>query len=134
MTFSEQFIEVFNFLASQIGIIIDWTSENVVPYMQNFSSRFVRYEIAKSTTWIIIMIIIPLILFVLANMATKEHREADYYSEGILMGLAWIFFGISCVTSLIVISFQVFHIIKAVNIPEQLIIEELLQIKRMLGY
>lgn len=134
MTFSEQFIEVFNFLASQIGIIIDWTSENVVPYMQDFSSRFVRYEIAKSATWIIIMIIIPLILFALAKMATKEHREADYYSEGILMFFAWMFFGISCVTSLIVISSQVFHIIKAVNIPEQLIIEELLQIKRMLGY
>lgn len=134
MTFSEQFIEVFNFLASQIGIIIDWTSENVVPYMQDFSSRFVRYEIAKSATWIIIMIIIPLILFVLAKMATKEHREADYYSEGILMFFAWIFFAIAFIASFIVISFQVFHIIKAVNIPEQLIIEELLQIKRMLGY
>lgn len=134
MTFSEQFIEVFNFLASQIGIIIDWTSENVVPYMQDFSSRFVRYEIAKSATWIIIMIIIPLILFVLAKMATKEHREADYYSEGILMFFAWIFFAIAFIASFIVISFQVFNIIKAVNIPEQLIIEELLQIKRMLGY
>lgn len=134
MTFSEQFIEVFNFLASQIGIIIDWTSENVVPYMQDFSSRFVRYEIAKSATWIIIMIIIPLILFVLAKMATKEHMEADYYSEGILMFFAWIFFAIAFIASFIVISFQVFHIIKAVNIPEQLIIEELLQIKRMLGY
>lgn len=132
MTFSEQFIEVFNFLASQIGIIIDWTSENVVPYMQDFSSRFVRYEIAKSATWIIIMIIIPLILFVLAKMATKEHREADYYSEGILMFFAWIFFAIAFIASFIVISFQVFHVIKAVNIPEQLIIEELLQIKRML--
>lgn len=134
MTFSEQFIEVFNFLASQIGIIIDWTSENVVPYMQDFSSRFVRYEIAKSATWIIIMIIIPLILFVLAKMATKEHSEADYYSEGILMFFAWIFFAIAFIASFIVISFQVFHVIKAVNIPEQLIIEELLQIKRMLGY
>lgn len=134
MTFSEQFIEIFNFLASQMGIIIDWTSENVVPYMQDFSSRFIRYEIAKSVTWIIIVLIISLILFILAKMATKEHREADYYSEGILMFFAWMFFTISCIVSFIVISFQVFHIIKAVNIPEQLIIEELLQIKRMLGY
>ena len=134
MTFSEQFIEIFNFLASKMGIIIDWTSENIVPYMQDFSDRFVKYEIAKSVTWIIIMIIIPLILFALAKMATKEHMEADYYSEGILMGFAWMFFAIAFITSFIVISIQVFHIIKAVNIPEQLIIEELLQIKRMLGY
>lgn len=134
MTFSEQFIEIFNFLASQMGIIIDWTSENVVPYMQDFSSRFIRYEIAKSVTWIIIVLIISLILFILAKMATKEHRESDYYSEGILMFFAWMFFTISCIVSFIIISFQVFHIIKAVNIPEQLIIEEMLQIKRMLGY
>ena len=134
MSFSKQFIEICNFLASQMGIMIDWTSENIVPYMQDFSDRFIKYEISTSIVWIVVMVIIPLILFVLAKMATKEYMEADYYNEGILMVFAWIFFGISCITSFIVVIIQIFHIIKAVNIPEQLIIEELLRVKSSLGY
>lgn len=133
MSFSKQFIEICNFLASQMGIMIDWTSENIVPYMQDFSDRFIKYEISTSVVWIVIMVIIPLILFVLAKMATKEYYESDY-AEGVLMIIAWMFFSFSCITSFIVVIIQIFHIIKAVNIPEQLIIEELLRVKSSLGY
>lgn len=133
MSFSKQFIEICNFLASQMGIMIDWTSENIVPYMQDFSDRFIKYEISTSVVWIVIMIIIPLILFVLAKMATKEYYESDY-AEGVLMIIAWMFFSFSCITSFVVVIIQIFHIIKAVNIPEQLIIEELLRVKSSLGY
>lgn len=133
MSFSKQFIEICNFLASQMGIMIDWTSENIVPYMQDFSDRFIKYEISTSVVWIVIMIIIPLILFVLAKMATKEYYESDY-AEGVLMIIAWMFFSFSCITSFVVVIIQIFHIIKAVNIPEQLIIEELLRVKTSLGY
>lgn len=133
MSFSKQFIEICNFLASQMGIMIDWTSENIVPYMQDFSDRFIKYEISTSVVWIVIMVIIPLILFVLAKMATKEYYESDY-AEGVLMIIAWMFFSFSCITSFVVVIIQIFHIIKAVNIPEQLIIEELLRVKSSLGY
>lgn len=133
MSFSKQFIEICNFLASQMGIMIDWTSENIVPYMQDFSDRFIKYEISTSIVWIVVMVIIPLILFVLAKIATKEYYESDY-EEGILMIIAWMFFSFSCITSFVVVIIQIFHIIKAVNIPEQLIIEELLRVKSSLGY
>lgn len=133
MSFSKQFIEICNFLASQMGIMIDWTSENIVPYMQDFSDRFIKYEISTSIVWIVVMVIIPLILFVLAKIATKEYYESDY-AEGILMIIAWMFFSFSCITSFVVVIIQIFHIIKAVNIPEQLIIEELLRVKSSLGY
>lgn len=133
MSFSKQFIEICNFLASQMGIMIDWTSENIIPYMQDFSDRFIKYEISTSVVWIVIMVIIPLILFVLAKMATKEYYESDY-AEGVLMIIAWMFFSFSCITSFVVVIIQIFHIIKAVNIPEQLIIEELLRVKSSLGY
>lgn len=133
MTFSEQFIEIFNFLASQIGVVIDWTSENIIPFLQDFSNRFIDYEIATSIVWMIIVSIITFILFILAKIATKKHVNADYYSEGILMFFTWLFFGISCVITLVIISIQVFDIIKALTIPEQLIIEKMIEIKRILG-
>ena len=33
VTFSSQFIEIFDHLCQKFGIVIDWTAQNVVPYI-----------------------------------------------------------------------------------------------------
>ena len=133
MTFSEQFIEIFNFLAEQIGIVIDWTSENVIPYITDFCSRYINYEIATSIAWMVIMLVLLLITFITAKVATKAHNNCQY-SDGILMFFSWLLFACISVATFIVIANQCFDIIKAVTIPEQVIMEKMIQIKNSLNY
>lgn len=45
MTFSEQFKDIFNMLCEKIGVTIDWTQDNIIPYLTDFFSRFVTYKI-----------------------------------------------------------------------------------------
>lgn len=49
MNFSTQLIEVFDYLGSKIGMAIDWTNQNVAPYLE---------ELVKTSIWILISIII----------------------------------------------------------------------------
>lgn len=58
MTFSKQFIEIMDAIGDKIGIAIDWTSDNVTPYLQDLLVRFVKYETLTNTVWIVLTLII----------------------------------------------------------------------------
>lgn len=58
MNFSTQLIEVFDYLGSRIGMAIDWTNQNVAPYLEELVSRWINYEIVKASIWILISIIV----------------------------------------------------------------------------
>lgn len=46
MTFSEQLIFLIDEFAKRIGVAIDWTSANAMPYLQELSERYVAYELS----------------------------------------------------------------------------------------
>lgn len=48
MTFSEQFKDIFNMLCEKIGVVIDWTQDNIIPYLTDFFNRFVTYKITTN--------------------------------------------------------------------------------------
>lgn len=48
MSFSSQFIEVLDALCAKFGIAVDWTSQNVVPYLTDLAARIITYEISTS--------------------------------------------------------------------------------------
>ena len=45
---SENIIKVLDELGKRFGIAIDWSSENVTPYLQSLMSRFITNEIITS--------------------------------------------------------------------------------------
>lgn len=45
---SEEIIKILDALADKFGIAIDWTSSNVLPYLQQLCTKYVRCEIATS--------------------------------------------------------------------------------------
>ena len=113
MSFSSQFIEVLDALCDKIGIVIDWTSQNVVPYITELATRIIAYEIWTSAAWITIMAIVFLIAWKMAKNMCKEDRFEDEWITG------WsirIIIGIFCFT---VIGFEIFDIIEAVVLPEK---------------
>lgn len=113
MSFSSQFIEVLDALCDKIGIAIDWTSQNVVPYVTDLATRIITYEISTSAAWIAIAAIVFLIIWKMTKNLCKE----DTFDDGWFLGWAIrIAVGIFCFGE---IGFEVFDIIEAVALPEK---------------
>lgn len=113
MSFSSQFIEVLDALCDKIGIAIDWTSQNVVPYATDLAARIITYEISTSAAWIVIAAIV----FLIAWKMTKNLCKEDAFDDGWFLGWAIrIVVGILCFGE---IGFEVFDIIEAVALPEK---------------
>ena len=124
MSFSSQFIEVLDALCDKIGIAIDWTSQNIVPYVTDLATRIITYEIWTSAAWITIMAIVFLIAWKMTKNLCKEDRFEDEWITGwsirIIIGI--IFFS--------VIGFQVFDIIEAVALPEKTLYDFITRLMR----
>lgn len=113
MSFSSQFIEVLDALCDKIGIAIDWTSQNVVPYVTDLATRIITYEISTSVAWIVIATIVFLIIWKMTKNMCKE----DAFDGGWFLGWAIrIVMGLFCFCE---IGFEVFDIIEAVALPEK---------------
>lgn len=125
---SEEVIKILDALAEKFGLAIDWTSANVLPYLQQLCGKYVTYEIATSVVWILIGICL---LFVgkYAIGKTKycygKYKEDLYSCYDVATILLGILTGCVIVGGIIVILCQTFDIVTCVTFPEKIIIEEL---------
>lgn len=111
---SEKLKEAFQALSEAMGTVINWGSENIVPYITDLCSRIIHYEIATSVAWIIISAIVLIGVAIVWIVAVRKDDD-DWYFGAIMLS---IFLGTPCI---VCIGFQVFDIIKCVYIPEQII-------------
>ena len=117
MSFSSQFIEVIDALCEKFGIAIDWTSQNVMPYLTDLATRLISYEIWTSVVWIVILGV----AFVVIWKLTKNMRKDDSFgNEEICVG-AWFVCGFIGIIFVVVACVEVFDIIRALTIPEVVI-------------
>ena len=124
MSFSSQFIEVLDALCEKFGIAVDWTSQNVVPYLTDLAARIITYEISTSVVWMVI----AAILFLIAWKMTKNMCKEDIFDADRIAG--WgirIIIGIICFT---VIVFEVFDIIEALALPEKTLYDFITRLMR----
>lgn len=49
---TDEIIKLLDELAKRFGIAIDWTSENVMPYLEDLFDRFITYNIVIDVFWI----------------------------------------------------------------------------------
>ena len=84
---SDEVIKILDALAEKFGIVIDWTSQNVLSYLQQLCDKYVTYEIATSIMWLVIGVILTLfgIYFVVkgkrlhkSSIETKSYNDASY--------------------------------------------------------
>ena len=126
MTFSEELIKVLEYLGGKIGIAIDWTSANMLPYLQELCEKIVAYEIWTSYAWIAVMWGILIVLWVVTTPCWIVAAKKDWcLSEPacciivcfIVVSLGW------SVATMAVTATQVFDIITATYFPEKTIYE-----------
>lgn len=76
---SDEIIKILDNLGQKFGIAIDWTSQNVLPYLQDLMNRFIGYKNVVAIVWIIISIIM-LGLSVFGLIKLFKWKKSDKYN------------------------------------------------------
>jgi hypothetical protein len=128
MNVSEQIINVLDNLCQKFGMAVNWSNDNVVPYLTELCSRICAYEIVTSIFWIIISILLLVGNIVYFKHSWKGPIDWDeYYTtlKQINAIVSIILLVATIIISFIVITTQSLDIIKAICIPELTIIEKI---------
>ena len=113
MTVSSEIIEVLDYLGEKFGIAIDWTSNNVLPYLQALVDKFIKWEISTSIVWIAIAAFVIAMIIILMNLKTFRKINEDTY------GMLQIPIIVLIIVSFIVICIQIFDIVECNMFPEK---------------
>ena len=124
MNMSEQVIQVLDNLCQKFGVVVDWSAENVIPYLQNLGGRIITYEIWTSVAEISITLIICAIFWIVYGATYKKAAEEDWDEDYVISWvncIALIFSIITTVITICIICNQTFDIIEAIHLPEKTI-------------
>ena len=120
MAVSEQIIQVLDALCEKFGLVIDWTSTNVIPYMTTLFEKLVKYEIWTSVAWMIFMIPVAVISIKYLKWFCKmivDHDD-EFFDD------LWLVFSVvGLLASIICVIAQTMDIIKCVTFPEMFVFE-----------
>ena len=128
---SEEIIKVLDELGKRFGIVIDWSNQNIIPYLQELLKRFICYRNITACVWIIISIAITIRGVVMFRSLNKWRKSDDYddYDDDILALLGYIFSVFITALGIGLIIGNVFGIIKNVCMPEMAIYEYITNIQ-----
>lgn len=127
MSFSENLINIFDTVGKQLGIVIDWSNQNVMPYIEQLSGRIVNYEMVTSIVWLIGIVIACIFSIFLFKLGVKKYRENEFESEKYVP--CFIVGAILFVVSLLQGMVEIGDIIACITLPEKTLIEFIMQYK-----
>lgn len=112
MRISDEVIKILEYLGEKIGVTIDWTSNNVFPYIEQLCEKYVLWEVSTSFAWIVIMVCVSILTLIFTTIIKKV---SDWG------GFNWFIFVVVLAISIFVIGYQVFDIIECKTFPEKAI-------------
>ena len=125
---SEEIIKVIDELGKRFGIVIDWSSQNIIPYLQELLKRFICYRNIMACVWIIVSIAMTISGFVMIKFLNKwrksENYDSDYYGDDELLALLGYIFSI-CMIALGIglIIGNILGIVENICMPEMVVYE-----------
>lgn len=129
MSVSDEIIKVLDALSEKFGLMIDWTSENIVPYVEALLGKCVAYELATSIVWLVFAVILGVLCFFLFRaLHNNEDFGVNYdYSSPDKFGRFWAYVCVIALTlvPIFIIATQTLDIVTCAVFPEKIIIEEL---------
>ena len=112
MQISDEVIKILEYLCSKMGVTIDWTSNNILPYVEELCEKFIAWEISTSYAWIGIMVVATIISLIFTIII---HNVSDWG------GVEWFLFACIIGIALMVCGTQIFDIIECNTFPEKAI-------------
>lgn len=120
MTVSDQIIQVLDALCEKFGLMIDWTSENVIPYITTLMDKLIQWEIWSSVAWIAMCAIAIVVIIVVLTRPSVKELISDFDIECAFLIAFAIVFGGASVAAIIC---NIMDIIKCVTFPEMYVFE-----------
>lgn len=114
---SEEIIKVLDELGKRFGVVIDWSNQNIIPYLQDLVQRFITYRNCLAIIQIVISVIVIIIGIVLIVKMIKWSKNDEVFLCGIALGIIFIGVGIGLIIG------NTVGIIQNVCMPEITIIE-----------
>lgn len=78
---SEEIIKVLDELGKRFGVVIDWSNQNIVPYLQELLKRFICYQNITACIWIIISVALIIGGVIMLKFINKWKKSDDYDSS-----------------------------------------------------
>lgn len=129
---SNEIIKVLDDLSERLGIAIDWSSQNVMPYLQDLMDRYINLEITGSVIWIVIavLVIAGTLVFTFKFVPyAKKRSEKDYLIDWDSAMYSCVVIAIIVILAfLLVVLQQVFDIVTCCIMPEQMILNYLMEL------
>ena len=128
---SEEIIKVLDELGKRFGIVIDWSNQNIIPYLQELLKRFICYRNITACVWIILSIAMTISGVGMIRALNEWRKSNDYgdYDDDTLVELGYIFSVFIIALGIALIIGNVFGIIKNVCMPEMAIYEYITNIQ-----
>lgn len=127
---SDEIIKIFDALGEKLGVAIDWSQENIYPYIQDLCQRATQCEITNNIIALIVWAIIFAfsifgIIFIMKKF--PKHTGMDTVEE-IFLGLSifgLIIFGILIILSLAASIQNINNICMYIYVPERTLLDML---------
>ena len=120
---ADQIIKILNDLSSRMGVAVDWTAENIVPYLQDLGTRIATYVFWSKIIGICILVVLSIIAAIVCIVVLKKiNFNVEYYEtkESVAV-ICLIISGIMIVGSLIAIPMMAVDAVEAKYLPEKAI-------------
>lgn len=78
---SEEIIKVLDELGKRFGIVIDWSNQNIIPYLQELLKRFICYRNVTAGIWIMLSIALIIVGVIMLKFINKWKKSDDYDSS-----------------------------------------------------
>ncbi len=81
MEVSDQIIKVLDKVSEKFGIVVDWSSKNILPYIQQLGDRIVKYDLYKSIFWLVLCVIAIIASSSLIKLICKGYKNTKINNE-----------------------------------------------------
>lgn len=132
---SKEVIEIFDYIGEKLGIAIDWTQENIIPYLTDLLERYVTFNIVIHAIGLFLGIagavgalVMLTHIYFRANREESIFWELDSYKEEYLSSggmVATIISAFIGLISLVALIYNPVELLEWIFIPEFQIIEDL---------
>ena len=123
MTVSQQIIEVLDALCQNFGIAIEWTSDNILPYVEDLVKNAVRYELYTGILYSVVFVI-AMYIFILLSRSVWRWFKKDEPADDESIGMAGRFLVSVLICSIIcfvLLMSQIVDIITCFTFPEKVV-------------
>lgn len=136
---SEQIIEVLEYLGEKLGIAIDWTTENIMPYLEELLKRYTTMRIVSSGMLIALSAIFCVVVIAIYKIMSKGYKKTktnkkdtlffEYYYNGLELtytgAFAVVVTVVLCIASIVILCCNISSLLEWIFIPEVPFVKEI---------